>query len=152
MGSRLDLDAMARVGPRLLRRAVLPVILFSMLVGACSVSPPGLQPSPTALPLLSPTDTRLLLPDLTIRSVTVLSDAANGCPAPDQNLRTIVQVENVGQAPAGQFTIKLDSDQQLVHNGLAAGQTLALSFPGYNSFPEIMVDATSVVVESDEIK
>ncbi len=150
MGSRFDLEAMRRAGWRWLWRAGLPVCLFSILVGACSINGPGLQASPTALPLQSPTDTRPLLPDLTIRSVTVLSDASNGCPAANQSLRTIVQVENVGQAPAGQFIIKLDSDQQLVHNGLAAGQTLALSFPGYDSFPEIMVDATSLVVESDE--
>ena len=150
MGSRFDLDAIARVGSRWLCRTVLPVCLLSMLVGACSINGPGLQPSPTALPLQSPTETRRLLPDLTIRAVTVLSDTPNGCLASDQNLRTIVQVENVGQAPAGQFMIKLDADQQLVHNGLAAGQTLALSFPGYDSFPEIMVDATSLVVESDE--
>jgi WD40 repeat protein len=150
MGSRFYLDAMAWVGSRLLWRAILPACLFGLLVGACSVNGPGLQPSPTALPSQVPTDTRRLLPDLTIRAVTVLSDATNGCPASDETLRTIVQVENVGQAPAGQFMIKLDSDQQLVHNGLAAGQTLALSFPGYDSFPEIMVDATSLVVESDE--
>jgi hypothetical protein len=150
MGSRFNLDAMARAGPRLLWRALLPACLFSMLVGACSINGPVILPSPTVLPLQVPTDTRRLLPDLKIRAVTVLSDSSNSCLASDQVLRTIVQVENVGQAPAGQFVIKRDTDQQLVHNGLAAGQTLALSFPGYDSFPEIMVDATSLVAESDE--
>jgi WD40 repeat protein len=121
-----------------------------MLVGACNARGPDLQVSPTALPLQYPTDTRRLLPDLTIRGVTVLSDSPDSCPSPDQTLRMIVQVENDGQAPAGQFMIKLNTDQQLVHNGLGAGQTVALSFPGYDSFPEILVDATSLVVESDE--
>jgi WD40 repeat protein len=141
---------MARVSLRLLWRVVLPICLAGIPVGACSINGPDLQASPTALSPQSPTDTRQLLPDLAIRSVTVLGDSPNGCPSPDQKLRTIVQVENDGQAPAGQFVVKLDADQQLVHNGLAAGQTLALSFPGYDSFPEIMVDATSLVVESDE--
>ena len=139
--------AIKRASSRLLWKAWLPVCLASLLVGACSISGPGLQASPTAVSLQSPTDTKRLLPDLTIRGVTVLGDSPNGCPSPDQEFRMIVQVENIGQAPAGQFVVKLDTDQQLVHNGLAAGQTLALSFPGYDSYPEILVDATSLVVE-----
>ena len=139
-----------RVSSRLLWRVMLAVCLISMLAGACSVHDPGLQASPTVLPLQAPTDTRRLLPDLIIRGVSVLRDTPNGCPSPDQTLRMIVQVENVGQAPAGQFLVKLNNDQTLVHNGLANGQTLALSFPGYDSFPEIMVDATSLVIEADE--
>jgi WD40 repeat protein len=150
MESRLDAGVMARVSTRLLWRAVLLICLASMLVGACSISSPGLQPSPTAIFVQIPTDTRRLLPDLTIRGVTVLDDSPNGCPSLSQTRRMIVQVENVGQAPAGQFVVKLNHDQQLVHGGLAAGQTLALSFPGYDSFPEIIVDSTSLVVESDE--
>lgn len=132
-------------------RAMLSLCLTGMLLGACSLNGPGLLlASPTVLSPQSPTDTARLLPDLVIRGVTVLSDSPNGCPGPNQTLRTIVQVENIGKASAGQFVVKLDNDQQLVHNGLAAGQTLALTFPGYDSFPEILVDATSLVVESDE--
>jgi len=144
------MGASARVISRLLWRVGLPFYLVSMLVGACSINGPDIQVSPTAPALQSPTDTRRLLPDLTIRGVTVLSDSPTGCPSADETLRMIVQVENVGEAPAGQFVVKLDNDQQLVHNGLAAGQILALTFPGYNSFPQVRVDVTSLVVERDE--
>jgi WD40 repeat protein len=150
MGSRLNVRSIWRVSLRLLLRGALPFCLIGLLIGACDLNEPGLQASPTAQSQQSPTDTARVLPDLVIREVRVLSDSPNGCPAPDQKLRMIVQVENVGKAPAGQFVVKLDNDQQLVHDGLAAGQTLALSFPGYDSFPEIMVDATSLVVEQNE--
>ncbi len=63
-----------------------------------------------------------------------MSNSPTGCPTADQKLRMIVQVENIGQAPAGQFVVKLDNDQQLVHNGLAAGQILALIFPWLQFF------------------
>jgi WD40 repeat protein len=150
MGGRFDMGANAQVILRLLWRAMLPFCLINMLVGACSISGPGLQATPTVLSLQSPTETRRLLPDLVIRGVTVLSDSPDGCPSTDQTLHMIIQVENVGEAPAGQFMVRLDNDQKLVHNGLAAGHTLALSFPGYDSFPEILVDATSLVIEADE--
>jgi WD40 repeat protein len=128
----------------------MPICSVALLISACSLGGPGLQASATAPAQQSPTETRRLLPDLVIRNITVLSDSPNGCITPDVTLRTIVQVENLGQAPASQFVVKLNNDQQLVHNGLGVGQTLALTFPGYDSFPEALVDATSLVIESDE--
>jgi WD40 repeat protein len=150
MGSRFEMGSKARVIPRLLWRVGLPFCLVSLLAGACSTNMPDILVSPTVPAWESPTDTRQLLPDLAIRGVTVLSDSPNGCPSADEILRMIVQIENLGEAPAGQFVVKLDNDQQLVHNGLAVGQILALTFPGYDSFPQIWVDATSLVVERNE--
>jgi len=144
------MESIRRVSLKWLLKAALLFCLTGLLMGACAINAPGLQASPTVPSLQPPTDTARVLPDLLIRGVTVLSDSPDGCSARDQQLRMIVQVENVGQAPAGQFVVKLDNEQQMVPNGLAAGQTISLSFLGYDSFPEIMVDATSLVVEQNE--
>ncbi len=129
---------------------MLSLCLAGLLLGACSLNGAGSQVSPTVQPPYAATDTARLLPDLVIRSVTVLYDSPDGCPAPNHNPRMIVQIENVGNAHAGQFMVRLDKAQQLVHNGLAAGGTLAISFPGYESIPLVVVDAASQVVEADE--
>jgi len=135
---------------RLLLRTALAACLVGLAAGACNSYRPSLPEAPSQPAQQSPTEPLRRMPDLVIRSVTVLNDSPDGCPIPDQKPRTIVQIENIGNAPAGQFVVKLNNSQQLVHNGLAAGDTLAISFPGYDSFPLIAVDASSLVVEFNE--
>jgi len=149
----------------LLKRLFLICLFILALVG-CSFGEDPPEPSRTAPPTLPPTDTVVLMPDLVVRSVSLLSDPSIPCPlseqpdppldgqyweaSPDSPFSILIRVENQGDRFAGPFIVQLNLDQQLVNPGLQPGAVTEIIFPGYDSLPRVMVDATSLVVESDE--
>lgn len=153
----------------LFKRFVLLCSILLSLVG-CSLGKDSPEPSQTAPPTQPPTDTAVLMPDLVIRSVSLMSDPSALCPLLDESSPPLdgdyrnddaltaldspfsinIRVENQGDRSAGPFIVQLNLDQQLVNPGLQPGEVKEIIFPGYNSLPRVMVDATSLVVESDE--
>lgn len=143
-----------RTGRTIHWRTGLFIILFSGLVGlgltACDLDDEPDPVSTTFPATLLPTDTKVLLPDLVIRSVIAVEDSGSACPSPDQPVSTHILVENRGEKAAGPFVVRLNQDQQLVRGPLEPGDWIEVVFPEFDPSPYIYVDATSLVTESDE--
>ena len=129
---------------------LLVLLVFFWSQAGCGWSNEAIKPSPTSEPLTLPTATHYLLPDLEISQVWVQDNSTEDCTASDRSMQMVVRVENKGQAPAGLFLVRLKSDRQLVRSGLEAGKSIDLVFPGFDPAPQIWIDETSLVVESDE--
>ncbi len=143
------------------------LVCFCMLsLAGCGLGKASPEPSQTVSSTQPPTDTVVLMPDLVIRSVTLITDPSAPCPLPDESSSSLdgeyqnegpdspfsmnIRVENQGNGFTGPFIIQLNLDQQLVNPGLQPGEAKEIIFPGYDSSPRVMVDATSLVVESNE--
>jgi hypothetical protein len=68
---------------------------------------------------------------------------------PGDPLGVRVGITNNGQAAAGSFVVRVNNVDQTV-NGLGVGETTVLFFPGSANPVNAIVDATSLVTESDE--
>ena len=115
-----------------------------------SATPTGtitITPSVTASPTPTPTPAGQL-PDLTIDGFRVQLQNPS-CLFPGNPLGVLVGIVNSGQAAAGSFVVNVDGATQTV-NGLAAGQTTSLFFPGYGNPVTGVVDSTNLVTESNE--
>jgi WD40 repeat protein len=122
-------------------------VLFLM---ACNAQQDQTQPSPTVLNTPVPINTQIQLPDLVIRSLTVIGDPGILCPSPDQPYQISVLVENQGNSEAGPFVVQLNLDQKLENTRLRPGERVEVTFPGYDPNPRAIVDVTSLVTEGDE--
>jgi hypothetical protein len=105
----------------------------------------------TLLPTQDVTPPRSL-PDLTVKQVKVELETGGACDYASTQLGVRVVVENAGEADAGPFVVDVNGARQAVAAGLAAGQTTALWFSGYNRGGEntVVVDATNQVEESKD--
>ncbi|MCI0551458.1 MAG: hypothetical protein L0287_10915, partial [Anaerolineae bacterium] len=106
-------------------------------------------PTQTSTPTLTTiTPTSQLLPDLAITSMRIELQNTS-CFSPGDPLGVRVWVTNNGQAPAGTFTVNVNSAEQIV-NGLGIGETKAIFFPGYSNPVTAIVDSSNTVAESNE--
>ena len=92
------------------------------------------------------------LPDLAIRHVQVDLETGGSCDYTSTTLGIRVWIENLGSADAGPFVVEANDIQQMVDQGLAAGQTVTLWFSGYVPDGEnvLLVDATKQIQEIRE--
>jgi hypothetical protein len=97
----------------------------------------------------SPTPGNNLLPDLIISGMGYrLQDPS--CLKPSGNVMGLsIGIRNQGQTAATSFMVEVNGAQQPV-SGLGAGETVGLFFPGEGNPVTAIVDATSMVSESDE--
>ncbi len=92
------------------------------------------------------------LPDLAIKHVQVDLETGSSCDYTSTALGIRVWIENLGNADAEPFVVEANGIQQMVVEGLKAGQTSTLWFAGYVPDGEnvVLVDATSQIQESGE--
>ena len=91
------------------------------------------------------------LADLVIVSVTIQLSGGGSCNYTSTQLITNVTISNIGAvAVAGPFVVALNGLDQTVSDGLAAGASMGLTFSNSSYISSLMVDATTVVTESDE--
>jgi glucose/arabinose dehydrogenase len=109
--------------------------------------PPTNTPTRTMTPTGSPTQV-----DLTITGMQIVMAGFNGrcVPVLTGSVEVRLTVQNIGTAASGPFVVDVNGVQQTVSGGLAAGQTLQMSFPGVAGTNVATVDATNLVAESDE--
>jgi hypothetical protein len=108
-------------------------------------------PTVTLIPTQTREPTRPL-PDLAIQQIRIELETGGACDFVSTALGVRVWIENAGPGDAGPFAVGVNGAQQVVPDGLAAGQTVSLWFEGYDQGGEnvVVVDATSQVEESDE--
>ena len=108
---------------------------------------------PTLPAPVSPTSATGDLPDLVITSMSVTLENVS-CAYTSTRLGVRIWFGNFGPAAAGPFAVYVNGEQKTVINGLAAGQTASLWFPGYPNHwtaPTCaMVDVSNQVQESNE--
>lgn len=110
-------------------------------------STPTPSPTPTLTPSASFTPVSTL-PDLKI--VDMHYELQNvGCLLPGDVFGVRVWVQNQGQGAASSFMIQVN-DAQLPVNGLGVGEMTSRFFLGIGNTVNVLVDATSVIAESDE--
>ena len=92
------------------------------------------------------------LPDLLITGISITIETGDSCGYTSTRLGVRVWFRNNGSADAKLFVVDVNGVQQIVTDGLAAGQGGSLWFAGYRSSENniVMVDSTSLVVESSE--
>jgi hypothetical protein len=107
-------------------------------------------PTPTAINAYLPLVRRDDLPDLIVAWMSIRLDTP--CLAPGSRLGLSVTVANIGAAAAGPFEVEANGALQTVSDGLAAGQSVELWFPGYVAFGpnSAVADATHLIAERDE--
>jgi WD40 repeat protein len=123
------------------------------LAGLAGCGSPVEQPeTPTAVSILAPTDTPIYLPDLVILDASLESGAEgeDPCATPASPLRLRVTLANQGNAASGAFDLQVDQIRRRVTDGLAAGQSTAMSFVIDNLSPQVRVDVAEQVFEQDE--
>jgi subtilase family serine protease len=92
------------------------------------------------------------LPDLVIRGALIELESGGRCDYASTQLGVRVVIENAGAADAGPFDVEVNGVGQTVAGGLAAGESISLWFPGYESMGEneIIVDVLGDVKEGGE--
>ncbi len=92
------------------------------------------------------------LPDLLIKQTQIELETGGDCAYTSTELGVTVWIENGGAADAGPFVVEVNGAQQTVADGLAAGKTLSLWFPGAVQDGEnrVILDATLQVRETRE--
>jgi hypothetical protein len=130
--------------------AVVFLFMVALSLYACDGQQEQIQASPTIPNTPIPTDTQIMLPDLVIRSISVIGDPGIQCPSPEQAYQISVLVENQGNIEAGPFVVQLNLDQKLENTRLQPGENIEVAFPEYDPNPRAIVDVTSLVTESDE--
>jgi hypothetical protein len=91
------------------------------------------------------------LPDLAITYAQIDLETGGDCDYTSTKLGIRVWIENVGSADAGAFVVQVNGIQQMVAEGLAAGQTISVWFEGYASGENtVLVDSTNQVQEISE--
>jgi hypothetical protein len=92
------------------------------------------------------------LPDLVVRGALIELESGGRCDYASTQLGVRVVIENIGPAGAGPFDVEVNGVGQTVAGGLAAGESISLWFPGYESMGEndIIVDVLSDIQEGDE--
>jgi WD40 repeat protein len=134
--------------------ATLPLLMLAWII-APLLSGCGLQdlpqPSPTSPATSSPTDTATSLPDLAITSVSLegFDGISHPC-ALGGPYRLRLVITNRGQADSGPFVVQADDQRRNILEGLPVGQQIEILFVVQSASPEIWVDATTLVAESDE--
>ncbi len=130
------------------RFLVLVIFLSGILMGCGLANTSG--NFPTVVDTQSPTATSILLPDLVIKSISVISETDEDCPSADQLYNTRVQIVNNGKNIAGPFVIRLNLDQQLINKSIQPGEAIDVIFPNYVPHIQAHVDSTSLVIEQNE--
>jgi alpha-tubulin suppressor-like RCC1 family protein len=92
------------------------------------------------------------LPDLVVTTMRVELETGGSCAFTSTALGVRVEFANTGHTDAGTFVVEVNGVQQTYSAGLRAGATGSLWFQGYPlaGASTAVVDATSLVVESDE--
>jgi len=126
------------------------IALFLFSVSGCGLENGVFQVSPSAPPTPYLTSTTPPMPDLVVVSVELVSETEAVCPPPGQAYQVKVVVANKGNAPAGPFVTRLEVDEQLVGSGLQPGEKVEVFFPYSDPKSRGMVDATGLVIESNE--
>jgi hypothetical protein len=91
------------------------------------------------------------LPDLAITHAQIELETGGSCDYTSTALGIRVWLENVGTADAGAFAVELNGIQQVIAEGLAAGQTTTVWFEGYiNGENIVLVDAADQIQEARE--
>lgn len=91
------------------------------------------------------------LPDLAITHVQIELETGSSCAYASTALGIRVWLENLGSADAGPFSVEVNGIQQMVVEGLAAGQTVTVWFEGYvNGENTMQADATDQIQEARE--
>jgi hypothetical protein len=96
----------------------------------------------------TPTPVGVLLPDLVVGGMHFELEHP-GCLMPGDRFGVRVGITNQGQAAATGFMVEVNG-AQLPVDGLGAGETAILFFPGEQNPVTAVVDPTSMVAESDE--
>src|SRR3954469_22164587 len=91
----------------------------------------------------------LALPDLVVTSMRIELQTGGACNFPSTALGVRVVIANIGDAPAGPFSVDVDGARQRI-DGLAVGQSTSLWFAGYQNTVTATVDPLNEVVESNE--
>jgi hypothetical protein len=92
------------------------------------------------------------LPDLVVKQVQITLETGDSCDYASTALGIGVWIENLGNTDADPFVVEANGIQQIVIDGLEAGQTTTLWFAGYVPDREnvVLIDATSQIPESRE--
>jgi hypothetical protein len=92
------------------------------------------------------------LPDLLLKHTQVELETGGACAYSSTELGVRIWVENGGTADAGPFVVEVNGASQTVTDGLAAGETISLWFPGavYDGENTVLLDSTSQVRELQE--
>lgn len=124
---------------------VLAAVLLSGLPNSMDL---GLTPN-TSLPFAfgEPKPTVAGLPDLTTTGVSITLEDPACYDGESMGLRATIA--NIGLGFAGAFVVEIDGTAALV-DGLAGGASTSIWLPGYSQEPSVVVDATDLVVESNE--
>jgi subtilase family serine protease len=121
------------------------ILVFLALVLACQSPPLNSHPTPSP--------SAEVLPDLRITNIYVEMQGRTGnCVEAYTNYEIRVVVENAGDASALPFQVALNSQQQLILQGLPAGQSTELHFSlsAPNGQYEAVADPANQVRERDE--
>jgi len=91
------------------------------------------------------------LPDLAITHAQIELETGGSCDYTSTALGIRVWLENLGSADAGPFVVEGNGIQQMIAEGLAAGQTTTVWFEGYvNGENIVLVDAADEIKEVRE--
>ncbi|MEJ2598714.1 MAG: WD40 repeat domain-containing protein [Anaerolineales bacterium] len=130
-------------------RASLTLVLALALWG-CSLTDGLLPPTQTNIPVNGPTQTPAFLAELVIKSLAIAPKTGDLCQDPNAPLGIALVLENTGNANAAPFSIEVNTELQRLEDGLAAGQSIHLWFPGYREQNLIWIDVDNEVREADE--
>ncbi|HKI52613.1 MAG TPA: NBR1-Ig-like domain-containing protein, partial [Anaerolineales bacterium] len=88
------------------------------------------------------------LPDLTVSQMKIELENTS-CLESGASNGTRVWIANNGQGAAGNFVVKVGDAQQTV-DGLAAGESKSIFFPGYSNPVSVVIDPDGLITESNE--
>lgn len=146
-----------RANPDYVRTTASPTPTFTSTF--TPVNTPTVTPTPTSTwtPTITPTPTPTLtpptpsqLPDLTITGLSIELETGDSCDYTSTTVGARVTVFNNGDVAAAPFVVAVNGQQKLIVGGLGvkAATTVWIGAPG--SPVTAIVDATSLVVESNE--
>ena len=145
-----------------LRATSVAIIVAGNLATPTPTPPSTARPTRTATPSPTPTPPQggasdstgagTLLPDLVITGIAVQLESGGDCGYTSTALGLRVSIKNQGDNPAGPFVVVAYGSQAIEVPGLESGAAVSLWLEGYAYSGEntVLVDATHMVVESDE--
>jgi hypothetical protein len=121
------------------------LVLSGELVPVSSSTTGTATPTPTIAPEASQA-----LPDLLIKQTQIELETGGDCAYTSTELGVRVWIENAGGGDAGSFVVEVNGALQTVAEGLAAGKSVSLWFPGYYGENTILLDTKLQVDEAQE--
>lgn len=127
---------------------IFSLLLFFFFLSSCSPIPDK-NVSPTNILSGEVTRTDILLPDLTITNAELKINSKDICANPEETAEIFIQIQNQGNANAGNFSVEVNNKWYPITNGLLHGQITNLWFSLAKEVT-ISVDVNQEVVESNE--